>query len=65
MKLNFLQTGLIYHAALVMLLSMISFFIFIGFFSWFGIFFNTNLILIFLVLIFFVMYIENIKKIIL
>ena len=63
MKLNFLQTGLIYHSAFVMLISMIGLFIFIGFSSWFGIFFNTNLIFIFLVLIFFIIYIENYKKI--
>ena len=63
MKLNFLQTGLIYHTALLMLLGMIGFFVFIGFFSWFGIFFNSNLIIIFLVLIFFIIYIENYKKI--
>jgi len=53
MKLNFLQTGLIYHYAFVMLLGMISLFIFNGFSSWCGIFFNINLIFIFLLLIFF------------
>ena len=62
MKINFLQTGLIYHSALVMLLSMICLFIFIGFSSWFNIFFNMNLIFIFLVLIFFIIYIENTNK---
>ena len=63
MKLNFLQTGLIYHSALIMLVSLICFFIFIGFSSWFGFFININLIYIYLVLIFFIVYIENIKKI--
>jgi len=63
MKLNFLQTGLIYHYAFIMLVGMIGLFIFIGFSSWFGIFFDYNLIFIFLVLIFFILYIEATKNI--
>ena len=63
MKLNFLQTGLIYHSAFVMLLGSICLFVFIGFASWFGFIFNTNLIVIFLVLMFFIIYIEKVKNI--
>ena len=59
MKLNFLQTGLIYHSALMMLVGSISLFIFVGFFSYLGIYLNTHLIAIFIVLIFFIIYLEK------
>ena len=62
-KLNFLQTGLIYHSALTMLLGLISLFVFIGFGSWLGFVFNIYILLIFFILIFFVIFIENAKKI--
>jgi len=54
LKLNFLQTGLIYHSIFVMLVSSITLLVFIGFVSWFGIFFNIYLIGIFIVLVFFI-----------
>ena len=63
MKVNFLQTGLIYHSAFVMLISIILLFSFIGFSSKFGFFLNINLIFIFIVLIFFILFIEKYKKI--
>jgi NADH-ubiquinone oxidoreductase chain 5 len=62
-KINFLQTGLIYHSALMMLIGIIVLFICVGFFSFFGIFFNMHLISIFVVLIFLIIYIENCYKI--
>ena len=62
MKLNFLQTGLIYHSAFMMLIGIILLFIFVGFCSWFGFFINPNLIAIFCVLIFISIYIEKTKK---
>lgn len=62
MKLNFLQTGLIYHSALMMLLGTVGLFIFIGFSSWFGFFINQNLIYIFIILIFFIIYLKQIKR---
>ena len=62
-KINFLQTGLIYHSALMMLIGFIVLFICVGFFSFFGIFFNMHLISIFVVLIFLIIYIENCYKI--
>ena len=59
LKLNFLQTGLIYHSAFVMLVSLILLLVFVGFASYFGFFVNVYLIFIFLFLIPFVLYIEN------
>ena len=59
LKINFLQTGLIYHSALVMLIGVISLFMVVGFFSFFSVFFNIYLINIFVVLIFFTVYIDN------
>jgi proton-translocating NADH-quinone oxidoreductase chain L len=59
LKINFLQTGLIYHSALVMLIGIISLFMVVGFFSFFNVFFNIYLINIFIVLIFFIVYIDN------
>jgi NADH-ubiquinone oxidoreductase chain 5 len=59
LKINFLQTGLIYHSALVMLIGIISLFMVVGFFSFFSVFFNIYLINIFIVLIFFIVYIDN------
>ena len=65
MKINFLQTGLIYHSALLMLIGLISLFIIVGIFSYLGVFFNIHLISIFIVLIFFIIFIEYKYKIIL
>jgi hypothetical protein len=59
MKLNQLQTGLIYHSALMILLGCIGLFTFIGFLSYLGIYVNTHLIWIFVILIFFIGYIEK------
>jgi proton-translocating NADH-quinone oxidoreductase chain L len=50
MKLNFIQTGLIYHSALVILLGVISFLILIGIVSFLNISINANLICIFVIL---------------
>jgi len=50
MKLNFMQTGLIYHSALVILLGVISFLILIGIVSFLNISININLICIFIIL---------------
>jgi NADH-ubiquinone oxidoreductase chain 5 len=50
MKLNFMQTGLIYHSALVILLGVISFLILIGIVSFLNISINVNLICIFIIL---------------
>ena len=50
MKLNFIQTGLIYHSALVILLGVISFLILIGIISFLNISINDNLICIFVIL---------------
>ena len=50
MKLNFIQTGLIYHSALVILLGVISFLILIGIISFLNISINANLICIFVIL---------------
>jgi proton-translocating NADH-quinone oxidoreductase chain L len=63
MKMNFLQSGLIYHSAFLMLTGMIGLFVLIGFASWFGIFLNFNLISIFLICMFFIIYIDDIKKV--
>lgn len=59
MKLNQLQTGLIYHSALMILLGCIGLFTFIGFLSYFGIYINIHLIWVFVILIFFIAYIEK------
>ena len=50
MKLNFIQTGLIYHSALLILLGAISFLILIGVVSFLNISINANLICIFVIL---------------
>jgi len=59
MKLNFLQTGLIYHSAFMMLVGIILLFILIGFSSWFGFLINLKLIAIFCVAVFVTVYIKT------